>query len=233
MHRDRLKNKLLTLPGDLLTHAPKDGFTLVELLVSMGVFILFLAFVSSSYITIVRAQRSANEVRKTYSEVRDFFEVFSQEVRLGTIDYPCYEGTTADACVVQDVAYSLQSGRSNYLALVSKDGSEKNVFHFNKDLHTVELQKFVLKGTSFVPAPGYIDGFRHLFSDQVQVDELSFVISPIVNPYDQKHAAENKYQFQPKVTLFLTVRSGSGQTKVAPLHLQTTVSSRAYSRSTR
>lgn len=42
----------------------REGFTLIELMISIVIFVLFLGIVSQSYISIVRTQREANEVRR-------------------------------------------------------------------------------------------------------------------------------------------------------------------------
>lgn len=171
----------------------KNGFTLVELLVSIAVFVVFLGMVSTSYIAIIRAHRSANDVRKMYSQVRDFVQFLNEEVRLGSIDYDCYEHLQADSCVVQDVANSLQNGRSPYLALIRKDGLQKTIFYFDKERGKVAVQQFDKVNSNWVPEVGYNEGFRDLFADDVQVMSATFAIFPVVNPYSQLHAYEKTH----------------------------------------
>ncbi len=207
------------------------GFTLIELLISLAIFIVFIGIVSTTYVSIVRSQRQANDVRKVYSDVRNFVDMVTTEVRLGTIDYDCY--SQADLSVCSDgVMGSIQSGRSHYLALIRKDGLEKTTFFYDSEAKTVKMEKKIKNAAGWMTAPGYEEGFQPVFSSVVGIESLSFAISPDVNPYAKEHYAQNEKQFQPKVTLFMTVKSNQ---KSPPsefrLNFQTTISSRVYSRS--
>lgn len=88
------------------------GFTLVELLISMGIFLMFTTILLNSYVSIVTSQREADDYRKIYSEGRKVFQLLSDEVRNGVID------TT-----YQDSAK---------LVVYSKDGGSFKSFFFNE-----------------------------------------------------------------------------------------------------
>ncbi|MBU1953917.1 prepilin-type N-terminal cleavage/methylation domain-containing protein, partial [Patescibacteria group bacterium] len=111
----------------------KDGFTLVELLVSMMIFMIFLGIVGQAYISIVRAQRDANEVRKMYSDVRSVMDLMAEQIRLGSVDYDCYHIIPPDfnlSCPEKYIAGKLiQSNTENsFVALVGEGGKEKITF---------------------------------------------------------------------------------------------------------
>jgi len=229
----------------------RKGFTLIELLISLVIFVIFMGVVASSFVSIVRAQKETNEIRKMYAEVRAFVDLVSEEARLGTIDYECYPAATQfktnlqiqpsiqaqaynqDVCPVQiDDAISAD-GRTSVLALVRKDGMQKTVFRYDSAAKTVKVVKYEAgSGGTWVLAPGYDANFSDAMGTLVKVDRLSFAINPDVNPYGggQGVYSNNAKQFQPKVTLFMSV-SGRKDT-VTPLSIdfQTTISSRVYSR---
>ncbi len=217
----------------------KKGFTLIELLVSIVIFVMFLGIVSSSYVNIVRAQREANEVRRMYSDVRNFVDSLSEEVRLGTIDYECYLDVTDSAAdVTYDSAticpggfFGIADGRSTDLALVRKDGLQKTIFHYDSTVKEVTVKKFE-KDRSGVwsPAPGFNAGVTDAMGATVQVESLSFAINPDVNPYSQDNYYKNEKQFQPKVTVFMKVKNGANTKSQFSLDFQTSISSRVYSR---
>ncbi len=273
------------------TFKTRNGFTLIELLVSIAIFVMFLGVVSLSYIGIVRSQRQANEVRKMYSDVRSFVESLAEDMRLGTIDYDCYQpslsasnnsllaflgGIVAHAApnplpiplqlnpnlnlavpllqlqnnpcpfnaILDPSTY--HADQSPYLAIVNKDQTQKVVYWFDKDNQQLKVKRYVgqKEDNTDIPqwsdAPGYsstddgvdpLNGSRTLLSDMVKVTNLTFSVNPPVNPYASANYAKNQYQFQPKVTLTMTVENASYN--VAPFHLnfQTTLSSRVYSRS--
>ena len=202
----------------------KKGFTLIELMISIVIFVIFLGLVSTSYVSIVRAQRDANQVRKIYSEIRTFTDLFAEEVRLGAIDYDCYAGQfeSTTPCA-EGVAGAMQQGRSSYLALVRKGGQQKIVFKYeNNKIYVAKLKKIADAWSN----PGY----EELVSDNLDVTHLSFAIFPDVNPYLRENYFKTGKQFQPKVTVFMTVENALNPDSQFNFDYQTTISSRVYSR---
>ncbi len=223
-------------------HAKKSAFTLVELLVSLALFIVFLGILSTSYVGVVRAQKQANSVRKMYVQVRTFMETLAQDVRLGTIDYDCYENivnaanANSSLCPVSMPPIAADGG-SPYLALVNMDKTEKTVYWFDNLNHVIKLKKFVQTNGVWASAPDFDvaaidggDGFQTMLSADLKVENLIFAIYPAVNPYSHSHYSDNQFQFQPKVTVFVAVKNSSSNLPPFELHLQTSFSSRVYSR---
>ncbi len=68
----------------------RKGFTLMELLVAIGIFVTFLGVVTSSYVSIVRGHESTNERRKMIADVRYFIDFVTDELRDGTVEYKGY-----------------------------------------------------------------------------------------------------------------------------------------------
>ena len=229
------------------------GFTLIELIISIAVFTIFLTVVSTAYINIVRSQRQANEVRKMYSEVRSFAETLAEDMRLGTIDYDCYKSDlpTPDLfrnnCPFSTIIdpQSSVANASPYLAIVNKDHTLKTVFWFDKANGQLKVKKYQHNGAQdnidaaqWPEAKGYSSqdtgaddsGSQSLLSKALNVSNLTFSVNPPVNPYSADHYQKNQFQFQPKVTLTLSVENA--QKNQAPFHLdfQTTLSSRVYTR---
>ena len=259
----------------------KKGFTLVELLVSIAIFVVFLGVVSVSYIGIVREQRQANEVRKMYTEVRSFVEDLSQDMRLGSIDYECYappstvsslslityvatllkplEAHAAPLAISQPILPTLQlqnistacpfsyldtqsvnASQSPYLAIVNKDKTQKTFYWFDQENKQLKVKRYEKQGEGWSEMAGYSyrpddkstdqNGSRFVFSDVLQVTNAVFSVNPPADPYSSDNYDKNLYQFQPKVTLSLSVKNADSSS--APFHLdfQTTLSSRVYSR---
>ena len=209
----------------------RKGFTLIELLISMVVFVLIMGIVASSFTSIVRAQKDANEVRRMYSEVRGFADLLSEEARLGAIDYKCYaEEATSYSYDCQEALGTIVNGRSNYLAVVRKDGLQKTIFKYDPVKKTVSMIKYEkTESGGWGIAPGYT-GFRDVMGDAVSVEKLSFAINPDTDPYAQAGYSLNAKQFQPKVTLFMQVKNGKNSKSEFNIDFQTTISSRVYNR---
>lgn len=214
----------------------RKGFTLIELLISIVIFVFFLGLVSTSYISIVRAQKDANQVRKIYSELRTFVETLAEEIRLSAVDYDCYEGSPTfsdDSYWCADILQPLTEGRSNYLALVRKGGKEKTVFKFEDN--KVFMTKAYKQNNVWSFAPGYDalvgqSNYQQILSDSLDVTNLTFYVFPDVNPYSSEHYRENAKQFQPKVSIIMSVKNGLNEDSNFEFDFQTSVSSRVYSR---
>jgi prepilin-type N-terminal cleavage/methylation domain-containing protein len=221
----------------------RKGFTLIEMLIGIAIFVIFLGIVSTSYVSIVRGQREANDIRKMYSEVRDFVDFFSQEVRLGSIDYGSYTvtpgvqscGKTANN--ITDIfnqtpsAYQLVNGTATDLIVIRKDGLLKTIFSYDKKNKKIQVLQYVKNGGAWVVSPEYPGGLpKNIMGDTVQVESLKFIINPDVDPYSEDYYCLNQKQFQPQVTLVMSVRNGANINSAFSLDYQTTVSSRVYSR---
>ncbi len=231
----------------------RKAFTLVELLVSIAIFVTFLGVVALSYIGIVRSQRAADQVRKMYSDVRSFTESLAQDMRLGTIDYDCY-GTSISSSACPENADGITTSAASYLAIVNKDQTQKVIYWFDasdKNNGKLKVKRYQIstppeptKTTFELPPWGDADGYvydgkdpnvdatgsRTLLNNLVKVTNLTFDVNPPVNPYSSDNYTFNQYQFQPKVTYSLSVQNADSNVSTFHLNFQTTLSSRVYSR---
>jgi prepilin-type N-terminal cleavage/methylation domain-containing protein len=215
------------------------GFTLIELLISIVLFMMFLGIVSQSYLSIVRSQRQANEVRKMYSDVRGFMDFMSEEIRLSAVDYGCYPGMNYGQMLKLAEDFSandkycggslptIVNGVTSDLILLKKGGQEKVIVKWDDVLGKVKMSKYRKTDFgSFEPTPGYEN--VELFSDRLKVGRLDFAVFPNVNPYE--NVRDNAVQFQPKVTIFLSVENAEGVNTPFKFDFQTSISSRVYSK---
>lgn len=186
------------------------GFTLIEMLIAMSIFVVFIGVLMGSYTSIIRAQRDANDYRIMYAESRRVFDGLIQEFREGMVDYSIDEDTSAVFVGAQD-----------QLQLISKDGLTKTLILLADD--SVKIAK------SEGPAVEVFDGDAvSLNSADVQVKELNMYVYPAVDPYDMKNVSKDAYQFQPKVTIFATFEKEKTTGEPYSVSFQTTVSSRIY-----
>jgi prepilin-type N-terminal cleavage/methylation domain-containing protein len=184
----------------------QKGFTLIEMLVAMSIFVMFIGVLMGSYTSIVKAQREANDYRSLYSEARRVFDKITEEVR----DNAVYYGDS--------VNISFNSS-SDVLRLISSDGTVWSGFAYkNNNVYFVEQRGADFKSYSLISDDK--DG-------RLYVSEFDVFVSPAGDPYLNVYA--DSLQFQPKVTVFarfvLEKRSGDDPYF---LDLQTTISSRFY-----
>ena len=95
----------------------QKGFTLVELLIAMTIFVSFVGILIGSYASIIRGQREADEYRIMYSESRKIFETIVQELRDGMVDYKKYNANDTGNVI----------GGLDTLYVVSKDASMQSM----------------------------------------------------------------------------------------------------------
>ncbi len=193
----------------------QKGFTLIEILVSMSVFVLFLGVLINSYISIIGYQRDADENRILYMEARNVFEIIVQELREGMVDYP-----------------SLSSQqREGQIRLISKDLEHKTEFKLDEEGNILMGKAEVIDKMDFLNIKNLSVSQEQfvVLNDRIFVEELKFYWTPSVDPYDDDNVFKNLSQFHPKVTVYVEFRRDrSGSREPIKLFLQTTVSSRIY-----
>lgn len=212
-----MKNKIKLQKG----LSPNGGFTLIEMMVAMSIFVIFMGVVIQSYLSIINSQREANEYRAVYSEARYIFDKFSDEIRNGVISY--------DQMGVKDgnfLQYPVQK-----LVLFSPDQTRAVIFQYmNEKIGFIEFER-MNEGIDTIEEFGGQFEEKDKFilnSDRVKVRELNIYIFPQDDPYRAENVVKNNLQYQPKVTLFATFSKEVRPGKFLDVNLQTTISSRNY-----
>lgn len=183
----------------------KKGFTLVEMMVAMAIFVTFTTVLIASYTDIVRSQREANEYRVMYVEARRVFETVVQELRDGMVDYAHYsEGTLV--------------GPQEEIFMVSKDAMSKAHLKYDKTDKVVKLARW----------KNLIWSDPVNLNSDVKVTNFRIYVSPVIDPYDQEYVEYDLNQFHPKVTVYAQFERQLASGKTYNMDLQTTVSSRIY-----
>ena len=162
-----------------------------------------MTIVVNSYASLSGSQRIVNDQRKLYSVSREIFDVFTSEAR----DSYIYYG---------------DNGLTNFnngvekLTFVSNDGVVLNTFYRDEkgDLY------FNVNNNC-----GLDVSEQKLNDDFVGVKELSFYVTPAYDPYLEENVIFNSLQFQPKVTIFMTLEDVE---RNITMDFQTTISMRIY-----
>lgn len=184
----------------------RRGFTLMEIVVAMGIFALASVIIAEIFVNVQRAQRRIRDTQRASTETRYLLEVLAREVRAGAIDY----------------SVAPTPGES-VLRLVTAQG-EPLVFAQGSDcgglvgVHCVTLTR----GLAGVAQP--------ITSPNLSVTKLAFYVSPQDNPFPETVEATTP-DLQPRLTVVLGTQSRHGKPEERVLiFLQTTVSSRTYAR---
>jgi prepilin-type N-terminal cleavage/methylation domain-containing protein len=200
----------------------QKGFTLIEMLVAMTIFVIFMGVVIQSYLGIVTSQREANEYRVMYSEARAIFDKFSDEIRNGVISYD--QMGAKNGIPLPDPV--------TRLVLFSPDQTRGVIFQYRDE--KIGFLEFEREGGALKTMEKFANQFQLkesylLNSDRIKVEDLNIYISPKDDPYRPENVVNNSLQYQPKVTLFAKFsKEISPGRPPLELNLQTTISSRSY-----
>jgi prepilin-type N-terminal cleavage/methylation domain-containing protein len=194
------------------------GFTLMELLVVLGIFSMVVTSASDIFLLTGKSQRKIFGLERTQADARFTMEAIAREVRTGTFDWAYYAGRTLPLGLPD-----------NELALV--DSTQTALRFSMSDSNTNALCPdaastpclLVTVGTN-TPTP--------LTPKGVVVRNLAFYIAPqldpsVFNPATGTYASTE----QPRVTIVLVLESITervGERSI--VSIQTTVTNRLYRR---
>lgn len=195
------------------------GFTLIELMISMTIFIMFIGVLFGSYMAIVKGQRDANSYRAMYSESRRVFEKITDEVRNGIIYYP--ENTEGN--IVSEYGVSLHS-----VVVLSKEMDKLSVF----ELDGGNLNYCNKSVTEDIDYKYYAhSGETYLLNSATKMKDFKVSVYPAVDPYRTVNTVATSLQFQPMVHIEATFEKEISGGNTFELTLSTSVSSRYYGES--
>lgn len=202
------------------------GFTLIELTIAMVVFVIFISVAFSSGLFLARAFRSANEERIMYQEAQYLLDYMSQNIRAGTIDYECYGDAS---CESQNLG--VNNGFVDDILAIRLPEGQRVIFQRSDDNVLRFIRQIESSDGTWNNTTDFSDGFVALSRDSIIIERLAFLITPIDDPYKSENISKNELQYQPRVTIFMTLKPKmpfrSGNMK---LDFQTTLSSRTYNR---
>jgi len=66
------------------------GFTLIELIVSITIFMMFSVMAMNAFVIVIKSQRENDQIRMIYNDLRKLTDFLNENLRDGKIDYLCY-----------------------------------------------------------------------------------------------------------------------------------------------
>ncbi len=221
------------------------AFTLIELLISISIFMGFMIVASNAYIEIIRAQKTANETRLIYSEMRNFIDLLNNELREGTVDYFCYNQGFLNNPDFTSVALtrcydgsSLVVDSGNNLRTISRDGLSSSIIKFVPQTedgtggHICQKKFRNVNGSWGLEAGFEGDGgsgspcgdYKELAFGNLLIKNLKLEIYPKADPASAD-AANLATQLQPMVRLGMEVGSKLRNVKF-DMQFQTSITAR-------
>jgi prepilin-type N-terminal cleavage/methylation domain-containing protein len=93
--------------------AGRRGFTMIELLIAIAIFIIVIAIVFSLFLTSLKSQRKTIAIQNVQDNARFLLEFIAKEVRMSTIRDLTYNGEVSDLYITrhdgEDIDYSFNA----------------------------------------------------------------------------------------------------------------------------
>lgn len=185
-------------------HASRPAFTLLEMIIAITVFTIFIGFAISTYLAFHRADQEALTMRSVMLETQGAMDHLIQAAKENAIDTDYYTDTSNPLV-------------TSTLALTSSNGVQM-VYEWDSDAETLSLTTTDADGVSSDPVL--------LHSESTRVTYASFRIFPNANPYEV--GAEEEDQFQPMVRIQVTFSLPGRVNEEVTVDLQSSVTSRFY-----
>jgi len=181
-----------------------SGFTLVEILVAMSIFVTAMIAVTAIFSFSNQTQRTTQAVQELQSDARFAMEIMAQQIRRSSIYYASTQYGGSISSNPQDVLVLLNNNNEQAWFRRGVSGSQ---------------------GILEISSDG--SAWEQVSPPEINVDLLKFYISPSSNPF----ISNPTVNIQPKVTIVMrTSNTSRGGENLSPNYLQTTVSSRQYLR---
>jgi len=209
----------------------KSGFTLLELVVALAIFMIFIGAIMNSFISLTTTQQKANLSREASAEAKDLLNYISVEAREKRIDYSCKNGGTEDNADFSLNCGNIQIGED--LLFITNDGLERIIVRKERNDETDFYTVSAIKQTRDNLISSWdSENETPLHSERLKIRNVNFETTPNFDPYD--YSLVQPELEQPKVQIILNIERNSKTesataSETPPIVIQTTISSRSYS----
>lgn len=206
----------------------KKGFTLLELTISLGIFMIFTTAVVSSFLSLTQSTTKANLNREQVSEANQIFEHIQAITKENAVDYN-YLQNTQQTSNTQSYAYISGDQLTRHLIKITCPENKNQSETFcqvssNTSTRSNISQDFLTDESGWTP----------LHSNQLKITRFIIQTFPQTTPFTTDTPIQTNIQFQPisHITLNLARNTKASYQEALnstnPITLQTSISSRSY-----
>jgi|SRR3989344_1411832 len=197
----------------MLSRRKIKGFTLVEVVVALGVFAIASTASLGIFVRSNQVQKRTANAQRQISDARYALEVMAREVRMGQVDYN-YSGYDSPLPFLQNV-----------LAVRDVDDQPVRFRRFE-----VETGRYVIQVCGLATCG--VNDWLDITPEDLSIERLDFYISPSQDPFVwDAGLVDYPSDQQPLVTIVLETVGTYQEGEVNKItNFQTTVASRKYSR---
>ena len=137
------------------THTPHRGYTLLEMIVSLGIFSLVMVVVTGAYLTLISLDRQARGNNQLVASLSFAVESMARNIRTGT-GYACNGSSVSPNCVNGGTSFSFVDSQGQTITYFKKaDGtigqctgacSEARAVSLTDPLITIQSLTFYVRG---------------------------------------------------------------------------------------
>lgn len=198
-----------------------SAFTLIEMVVAITIFTIFIGMAIGSFLFFHRAQQDAAASRKLIFEAENFVTIMTELVKENKIDYSYKE------CTLCAEFEFVNAKNTDTIAFLSADEMTQTIVALDEDEEILTLLEKTFNEISqeFENADGY-DEATLLHTDDVYIESVNFRIFPNKDPFGD--VTNNDIQYQPNVKIEMTLKTLSRSGAEKKLNFETTLTSRIY-----
>ena len=237
-----------------MKHETRRGFTLIEILVVLGIFTVLGVLIVNVFLLSLRSQRQASYRQETLANLRFVMETMAQNIRTSEIDYSFpYDPQVLNLRLGSGrVSYGLNSLGEIILTTETSTGSQSALLTTADDVVVFEMNFFIdppqdpfteercnvdahcsvnSSGCTINDPDADIKDFRAGFCICDASTECNLTSNCAANEGPAGQGLCLPFDRQPRVTISLGFNAAGPRASEQPsLYLQTTVSSRVYKR---
>ncbi|GAC1413094.1 MAG: hypothetical protein NVSMB66_4090 [Candidatus Doudnabacteria bacterium] len=190
----------------MLHKQSQKGFSLIEAIVATALFAVTVLSIIGVYLSTVGINRRTDVIRTASENARYLNTYLTKEIRNGQIDY---YGPVKSPCS------TTLSPSANWLAIINSDGDHLCFYlgDFSGGISSNGTNLWLIKNN--FPS-------LKVNSNNVSIQNLTFYISPAINPYTAGTIIE------PRVTFTANIQSTSGSQDSVIIPIESSVSIPAY-----
>lgn len=190
--------------GNLKSNKTISGFTLIEIIVALGIFVIVVTLVTEIFTIIMSQQRRAYNIQQIHSDLRYTVEKIAQFIRLSTIDYNiCNQ---SGYCEGEDIY--LRDQNLQYIG-IKKENDQIKICESSESCILPDAE------------------WEALTSPDYKIVRFNIYYKPTSDPFGTPPSSN----YQPRITL--VIEADLPQKKLIErerITLQTTITSRVYKR---
>lgn len=196
--------KIFNLQPKIHNLKPDKGFTLLEMLVSISIFMVVMLVAASALLSIIDANGKAQSLKSAINNLNFALESMEKEIRVGT-DYACGYSTIASSCPNGETVITFKSSKD-------LDGNSSiddyATYRFNSSDNSIE-RCFNSLSSCALGSP-----FTRMTSPEAKITDVKFYIPTVSAPQ--------------RVLITISGEAGSKEKTKTKFNLQTTVSQRSF-----